>query len=98
MLRVARMRPATAGARATFAPRATAKTSSIVSEFPSMTTAAVIAGSLEMGGGRCQMRARRRLLWTLLQSARPVRGAVVVELEVGLRLERDEEVEGEVAV
>src|SRR5688572_19346921 len=81
--------------RATNAPsRATATTSPSVNDSPSIVTAAGMEGM----SGRRSATSRRELLPRLSRYATWQRAFVVVELDVGLRLERHEEVEREIPV
>src|SRR5512138_830678 len=76
-------------------PRATDSTSAIVNERPSRTTVSIMAGMSD-GSVAEASEVVRRLLKSTRRSA--VASPVVVELQIRLRTQRDEEVEGEVAV
>src|SRR5688572_386418 len=88
---VARMRRGTDSASDTGAPFATASTSSTLSVCPSITIPLIIAGMSARGHqlGKAASQAAARPTIAL---------AVVIELQVGLRLEGDEEAEREVPV
>src|SRR5688572_26522632 len=86
------MRPATVPASDTGAPFATASTSSMSSDCPSITTPWIIGG---MSAG---VRPRGKGSGSESAARTTIALPVVVELEVGLRLQGDEEAEREVAV